>query len=76
MKKIGGYLAIIGIALIILPYFGLTIMFLGKIDELGVSTAWAIKIGLIVIGAVLFFMGKSAETKETELELPREKTTE
>ncbi|WP_179022317.1 hypothetical protein [Winogradskyella forsetii] len=76
MKKIGGYLAVIGIALIVLPYFGLTIMFLGKIDELGVSAAWAIKIGLIVLGVVLFFMGKSAETKEKELELPKENTAE
>ncbi|WP_178987534.1 hypothetical protein [Winogradskyella schleiferi] len=69
-------MAVIGIALIVLPYFGLTIMFLGKIDELGVSAAWAIKIGLIVLGAILFFMGKSAETKETELELPKENTAE
>lgn len=71
MKKIGGYLAIIGIALIVLPYFGLTIMFLGKIDELGVTTAWAIKIGLIVIGAALYFMGKSGESEKTELDLPK-----
>ncbi|WP_179005138.1 hypothetical protein [Winogradskyella forsetii] len=76
MKKIGGYLAVIGIALIVLPYFGLTIMFLGQIDELGVSAAWAIKIGLIVLGAILFFIGKSAETKEKELELPKENTAE
>ena len=60
MKKIGGYMAIIGIALIVLPYLGLTIRFLSWIDELGTTSAWAIKIGLILVGAALFFMGKSA----------------
>ena len=54
-------MAIAGIALIILPYFGLTIMFLGKIDELGETTALLIKIGIIVLGAVLYFMGKPAK---------------
>ncbi|WP_299099192.1 hypothetical protein [uncultured Winogradskyella sp.] len=75
MKKIGGYMAVIGLALIILPYIGLTIRFLGWIDELGTFPAWAIKIGLVVIGAVLFFMGKP-EVEETELELPKEESAE
>ena len=75
MKKIGGYLAVIGIALIVLPYFGLTIRFLDWIDNWGEIVSWAIKIGLIIIGAVLFFMGKSA-TEETELELPKEEAKE
>lgn len=61
MRRIGSYLAIAGVLLIVLPYFGLTIMFLGKVDELGVSTAWAIKLGLIVLGVILFFMGKSSD---------------
>lgn len=63
MRRIGSYLAIAGVLLIVLPYFNLTIMFLGKIDELGVTTAWAIKLGLIVLGAILFFMGKTSEEK-------------
>ena len=69
MKRLGSYMAIAGILLIVLPYFGFTIMFLGKIDELGETTAWSIKIGLIVIGAVLFFMDtlktKTTKTKES-----------
>lgn len=58
MRKVGVYAMLIGIALIVLPYFGLTLKLFGKIDELGETTAWAIKIGLIVVGAVLFFLGK------------------
>ena len=57
MKKIGSYLAIAGLLLIVLPYFGLTIRFLSWIDELGTTQAWSIKIGLIVVGAIMFFMG-------------------
>ena len=67
MKKIGGYLAVIGIALIVLPYFGLTIRFLDWIHNWGETVAWAIKIGLIVIGAVLFFMGKPDTDEDTEV---------
>ncbi|EPR74216.1 hypothetical protein ADIWIN_0793 [Winogradskyella psychrotolerans RS-3] len=33
-------------------------MFLSQIDELGENTALAIKIGLIIIGVILFFMDK------------------
>lgn len=66
MKKIGGYVAIAGILLIVLPFFGLTIKFLGWIDELGTTPAWAIKIGLVVVGAIMFFTGKSDDTETTE----------
>ena len=61
MKKIGGYLAIIGIATIVLPFLNLQLRFLGWIDNWGETVAWGIKIGLIVIGAVLFFMGGSSK---------------
>jgi hypothetical protein len=68
MKKIGGYMAVIGIALIVLPYLGLTIRFLGWIDELGEIPAWSIKIGLVVVGAALFFMGKPSEEDVDSIE--------
>ncbi len=60
MKKIGVYIAIIGLLLIVLPFMGLTISFLGWVDELGEAPAWALKIGLIVVGAILFFRAKPA----------------
>jgi len=75
MRKIGTYLALIGIALIVLPYFGLTLRFLDWINNWGATVAWAIKIGLIVVGAILFFMGKS-QSEDTEIELPKEEKTE
>ncbi len=75
MRKIGVYAMIIGLALIILPYIGLTIRFLGWIDELEPAVAWSIKLGLILVGAIMFFMGRPV-TEETELELPKEDTAE
>ncbi|WP_179333365.1 hypothetical protein [Winogradskyella costae] len=64
MKRIGAYIALAGILLIVLPYFNLTIMFLSKIDELGQNTALTIKIGLIIIGVILFFMDKFTTDKQ------------
>ncbi|BAO76269.1 hypothetical protein [Winogradskyella sp. PG-2] len=70
MRKIGGYLAVISIALIILPFVGLTVRFTDWIYDWGETVAWAIKIGLIVLGAVLYFMGKPGveETVEAVVE--------
>ena len=36
------------------------------IYEWGETVAWAIKIGLVVVGAILYFMGGSAAPKEAE----------
>ncbi len=60
-------MAVIGIALIVLPYLGLTITFLGWIDDLGTTAAWGIKIGLIVVGAALFFLAKPSEDDVEEV---------
>ncbi|SHG59484.1 hypothetical protein [Winogradskyella jejuensis] len=64
MRKIGIYATLIGLALIILPYFGLTLRLFGMIDELGETPAWAIKIGLVVVGVILYFLGGANSTSE------------
>jgi len=68
MRKLGSYMAIIGLALILLPFVGLTVRFTDWIYNWGEGVAWAIKIGLIVLGAVLFFMGKPAEVEQPTTE--------
>ncbi|WP_299891141.1 hypothetical protein [uncultured Lacinutrix sp.] len=65
MKRIGGYIALFGILAIVLPFFNLQLRLLGWIDNWGEAVSWAIKIGLIVIGAALFFMSKK-EVEETQ----------
>jgi hypothetical protein len=76
MKRIGGYLAFFGVFAIALDYMGRVPTLLAWIYNWGDTVAWAIKIGLIVVGAGLYFMGgkqpenvqpsqtNDAETKE------------
>lgn len=66
MKQIGMYLAIFGIGSIILSFFQMEFKILMWIDTWGETTGWAIRIGMIVLGAVLFFVGKSKEEEATE----------
>ena len=64
-------------------FFGLFAIVLNFIDRVptilmwiyswGESVAWGIKIGLVVVGAILFFMGKTTPTEETNLEAESEK---
>ena len=66
MKKIGGYLIFFGLFAIVLDFFGRVPKILMWIYEWGEITAWSIKIGLVVVGAVLFFLGKSKEDEVVE----------
>jgi len=67
MKKIGGYAVFLGILLIVLPFVGLELKFFSLIDGLGETTAWIIKLGLIIIGAILFILSKSSVDEEVEI---------
>jgi hypothetical protein len=73
MKRVGIYIALFGIAAIILPYYNRQLSILSWIDNWGETAAWAIKIGLIVVGVALFIMLKN---KDVELELPQDETAE
>ncbi|PWH81715.1 hypothetical protein DIS18_13620 [Algibacter marinivivus] len=61
MKKIGSYMAIFGVLAIVLNFFDRVPSLLMWIYSWGDTTAWIIKIGLVVVGAILFFMGSKAE---------------
>lgn len=66
MKKIGSYIAIFGILSTILPFFNLELRFLSWIDNWGETVAWAIKIGLIVVGAIMYFAGGNTSDSAPE----------
>ena len=66
MSKIGGYIAIFGIASIILSFFNYNLRILMWIDSWGETTGWIIRIGLIVVGAVLFFMGGGSSEEDAQ----------
>lgn len=67
MKRLGAYIALFGIAAIILPYFNRQLYILSWIDNWGEIVSWFIKIGLVVLGTVLFFKVKSSAKNDTEV---------
>jgi len=75
MRKVGGYMIFFGLFAIVLNFFDRVPSILMWIYEWGEGVAWGIKTGLVVLGAVLFFMGKSSiedQPNEAEPELTKE----
>ena len=66
MKRAGMYMMIIGAFTAVLPVVGMQSRIFGFLDSWGPTTGWAIKIGLIVIGAVLYFRGSTNEDTKSE----------
>ena len=61
MRNTGLYLMLAGVATILLNLFGFEFRVLMWIDNWGETVGWAIRIGAIVIGAPLFFLGHKAD---------------
>ena len=66
MKTTGIYLMIGGLGSFLLNLIGYEFSLLMWIDMWGLTVGYAIRIAAIVIGAVLFFLGKSKESMESE----------
>ncbi len=66
MRTIGTYLAIFGIGSIILYFMNMQFSILMWIDNWGESVGWGIRIGMVVLGAILFFVGKAPEEEAPE----------
>ncbi len=58
MKKWGGYLFFFGVGSIVLDFFHLQFVILAWIDTWGPSVGWGIRIGMAVVGAALWLLGK------------------
>jgi len=61
MQKIGGYIAVFGIISTILYFLDMNLFLLVWIDNWGEGVGWAIRLGLIALGGILFFVGKDSE---------------
>ena len=57
-------MAIVGLLAIVLNFANRVPRILMWIYSWGETTAWTIKIGLVVVGAILFFMGNKKESIE------------
>ena len=63
MKTIGTYMAIFGILAIILNFFNAVPRLLAWIYNWGEGEAWGIKIAFVIVGAILYFIGKNQQEK-------------
>jgi hypothetical protein len=61
MRFFGGFIAVVGILAIVLPYVGMNFMFLNWINNWGPGVAWGIKIGIVVVGAIMYIAGKPSD---------------
>lgn len=65
MKKIGSYMVFFGAFAIVLNFVNAVPRLLMWIYTWGEGVAWAIKIALVVVGALLWFLGpKPIESEE------------
>jgi hypothetical protein len=64
MKQIGSIMAMFGIAAIIFGFMDRAPRLLMWIYNWGDAIAWAIKIGLVVVGGALYFLTGKKETQE------------
>ena len=61
MKTIGTYMVIFGILAIILNFFNAVPRLLAWIYNWGEGVAWGIKIAFVIVGAILYFIGKNQQ---------------
>ena len=67
LGTIGTYAAIFGVLSTIMNFFNYNLRLLMWIDLWGETTGWIIRIALIVVGAVLWFMfGRGGEEEAAE----------
>lgn len=61
MKTIGTYMAIFGLLAIFLNFSNAVPRLLTWIYNWGEGVAWGIKIAFVIVGAILYFMGRKQE---------------
>lgn len=58
MKFLGLFLLIIGLISLLLPLIGANLLFLSWLDQWGTTASWAIRIGITVLGALLYYANR------------------
>jgi len=66
LSGLGGLIALFGIISIVLHFLGYNLKILFWIDMWGSGTGWAIRIGLVVVGAALFLVGSMGGSGDEE----------
>ncbi len=66
MRNIGLYIAIFGIASIVLSFMDMNLKILKWVDNWGETTGWIIRIGLVVVGGIIALIGHSRQSNNTQ----------
>ena len=66
MKSWGGNLFFFGVGSIVLYFLNMEFILLAWIDMWGDTIGWGIRIGLTVVGAALWLLGKKKEKEMVE----------
>jgi len=64
MKRIGSILLLFGVMAIVMDFFNAVPRLLVWIYNWGDSVAWGIKVSLVIVGTILWWLGKSADDTE------------
>jgi hypothetical protein len=59
MKGIGGFLVLMGAGSFVLHYMNMEFMLLGWVDNWGVGVGNGIRVAMIVVGGILWFLGRN-----------------
>ncbi|MFO0677969.1 MAG: hypothetical protein U0169_15645 [Polyangiaceae bacterium] len=66
LQRVGGFCALAGVLSSALYFVGYNLRILMWVDMMGPVAAWAIRLGLVVVGGALWFVGLSMSAKEDE----------
>jgi len=64
MQGIGGFLVLMGAGSFVLHFMEMEFRLLGWVDNWGVGVGNGIRIAMIVVGGILWFLGRDSAAKE------------
>ena len=64
MQGIGGFLVLMGAGSFVLHFMEMEFRLLGWVDNWGVGVGNGIRVAMIVVGGILWYLGKNSEAKE------------
>ena len=65
MQSIGSFLVLMGAGSFVLHFLNMEFILVGWVDNWGVGVGNGIRIAMIVIGGILWFLGKQQADKQT-----------
>lgn len=65
MQGFGGLLVLLGAGSFVLKYIKMEFLFVSWVDNWGTGVGNGIRVGMIVVGAILWFLGKQSAAKES-----------